>query len=310
MAERKYAELFRVYRGKGHELSRSLDARYSLFDTLEKLLEESDRGNVSAIEDFFMNNKNPKRGAQLILLDFNRYLRSRNIEEYSEVDIDSSKYYSTDIERRFALLKEMHEPVSVSAVGEKLKVGRRTISDYINDFEDGFEFMDSTIRINVLRNRRKDSCRSTAHPFFMALNSTELNHLMSYLNMSDDPSIRRVGSLLYSQLSDYAKRYICADVDGCFSSMESGYLDEFLNRDLIGYLEKCVSRREDVLLTFEYWDEEGKRHLEKGYFEKVDHSAEPAVVTMMSVDGKKISLPDDEIFFLSSWEDIYRTSFS
>ena len=143
----------------------------------------------------------------------------------------------------------------------------------------------------------------------MALNSTELNHLMTYLNESHDPSIRRVGDLIYSQLSDYAKKYICTDVENCFKSDESGYLDEYTGSDLIGYLQKCVTRKEDVVFSFEYWDSEGTRHLEEGSLYYVRYNEEDTLVTMKTVDGRLITLPDDEFYFLANWDDIYRKRF-
>ncbi len=301
-----YCKLFKDYRRVGrYSMSRLFYDREGLLDTIEFLLKEFDNGNEFAIEDYFDDNKHPKRCAQLILIDFNNYLKNHGHKLLDLGDLESVKYYSTDIERRFALLKEIHEPISVEKAGEHLKIRRKTASSYINDFEKGFEFLDGITKVKIIRSHRKDFCRSTAHPLFMVLNSTELNNLMTYLDKSDNCSIRRIGSLIYSQMSEYAKNYICPNIKDKFDSDVFGYADEYEQLNFLGYVEKCGSRSEDVVFSFVYWDDDGVRHVSKGSITGIERDDKRnRIVTIKTINGDLLRLYEDE--FVVDKKSVYR----
>lgn len=316
----KYAEEFRKFvdvRKRNPDRNCTLDDKKKLYEELEKLLKDyDDEGSEYKIDAYFSTNKNQKRSAQLIMIEFNKYLEKHNLEPFDGIpDLYSFRFHDTDTERKLVLLKELHNTSSVKKLAAKMKLKPRTIRSYINEFENGFEFLDTHIKVQVQRTSRKDYCLSTAHPIFMALNSTELHHLMTYLDKSSDPIVRSIGDLVYSQMSDYAKTYICPNVKDKFKTEVSDFIDEYkamYNKDniyKIGYLQKASSRRDTVYFPFEYWDDEDNRHRCKGSY--LEDSYEDGIC-YLNIDTKeegRIKLPADEVLFDFEKEFVYRKRF-
>ena len=227
--ELQYEPLFKEYREKrkySANRNHSLDDREKLFDTIQKLLKDYDKGKTDKLEMYFEDSQNPKRNALAILVEFDEFINKKHGVSFPDIP-EVSNLYSSHIERHLQLLKEMHEPKKVSELAETLHINESTANHYIKDLENGYMFMDSEIKVHIHREHRQDRCRSVVHPVFLALNSTELSLLLSYLQESNDQVIGRIGNLIYSQLTEYAKKKICPNVTAFSDSISPNYDDEF-----------------------------------------------------------------------------------
>ncbi len=316
----KYAEEFRKFvdvRKRNPDRNCTLDDKKKLYEELEKLLKDyDDEGSEYKIDLYFSTNKNQKRSAQLIMQEFNDYLEKHDLEPFDGIpDLYSFRFHDTDTERKLVLLKELHNTSSVKSLADKMKLSPRTIRSYINEFENGFEFLNTKIEVQVQRTSRKDYCLSTAHPIFMALNSTELHHLMTYLDKSSDPIVRHIGDLVYSQMSDYAKKYICPNMEDKFKTGVSDFIDEYEamdNRDneyTIGYLLKATYRGDSMSFPFEYWDDDGNHHKCNGL--SVDDCREDGIRYLI-IDTKeegRIKLAAEDVLFDFEKKCLYKERF-
>ena len=294
----QFAPLFMDYRkARKYSVSRNpaLDDRESLFDTLGGLLSDYDNGDIYKLEDYFANSQNPKRNAHAILVEFNNYIKKKYLIEFPNIP-EVTNLYSSHIERHMQLLKEMHEPKKVSELAQSLHLGNVATNHYIKDLENGYVFMDTEIKVNVHREHRHDRCRSVVHPVFLALNSTELSHLLSYLQETDDVVLGRIGNLVYSQLTDYAKKVICSNITSFSDRIAPNYDDEFerTNDDAMGFLVKRAMMGKPFDVEFEYSDENGNFISTKGKLVGRDFNAD--TYKIITDEGKELHLTEDEFY--------------
>ena len=294
----RYTLLFKDYRKRRKDyLARnpSLDDREGLFDTIEGLLADYDDGDIDKLEDYFANSQNPKRNAHAILVEFNEYIMKKHHIEFPDIP-EVTNLFSSHIERHMQLLKEMHEPKKVSELAQSLHLGNVATNHYIKDLENGYVFMDTEIKVDVHREHRQDRCRSVVHPVFLALNSTELSHLLTYLQQTDDVVLGRIGNLVYSQLTDYAKKVICSNITSFSDRIVPNYDDEFerTNDDAMGFLVKRAMMEKPFDIEFEYSDENGNFIATKGKLVGRDFNAD--TYKIITDDGKELHLAEDEFY--------------
>lgn len=294
----QYEPLFKEYREKRRystNRNHALDDREKLFDTIQKLLKDYDKGKSDKLEMYFEDSQNPKRNALAILVEFDEYIKKKHSVRFKNIP-EVTNLYSSHIERHLQLLKEMHEPKKVSELAEALHINESTANHYIKDLENGFMFMDSEIKVHIHREHRQDRCRSVVHPVFLALNSTELSLLLSYLQESNDQAIGRVGNLIYSQLTEYAKKKICPNVTTFSDTISPNYDDEFYrtNDDALGYLSKRAFLGRPFNIEFDYKDSNGAFITAKGRL--VSHNFQDGTYKIITEDGKELDLTEDEIY--------------
>ena len=294
----QYEPLFKEYREKrkySANRNHALDDREKLYDTIQKLLKDYDKGKSDKLEMFFEDSQNPKRNALAILVEFDEYIKKKHSVRFKDIP-EVTNLYSSHIERHLQLLKEMHEPKKVSELAEVLHINESTANHYIKDLENGYMFMDSEIKVHIHREHRQDRCRSVVHPVFLALNSTELSLLLSYLQESRDQAIGRVGNLIYSQLTEYAKKKICPNVTAFSDTISPNYDDEFYrtNDDALGYLSKRAFVGKPFDIEFDYKDSNGVFVSAKGRL--VSHNFQDGTYMIITEDGKELDLTEDEIY--------------
>lgn len=299
MSGAKYAQLFKEYREKHYCNDKRVWSEMELFISIEKLFEAYDSGNEFALSDYFSNNKHPRPKAKLIIEDFNRYLRDQGKKEFDASGIAGVKFYNSSEERHLVVMREMHEPLTSAEIGEKTKLDADTIREYIKDFENGFSFLGTDMTGNIRSEKRKKRFRSTIHPVFLALNASELNMLMLYLQQSENKEIMRIGNLIYSQMTNYAREVICPKVTK-FKDIELSYSDEYdnLQENAVGFLLKMG--REPV--NFYFIDDNGNKVFDKGRI--VDLIGEN--IKIITEDQRELLLPEDEIHVTTDMRTIYR----
>ncbi len=239
-----YSNAFKDYRNLIESNNKGPYYKNGSIDVVERLLTEYDV-NKHAIEDYFLNNKNPKRRTKNILEQFNQYLKKQKVKEEELLDLPKETFYDTDVERRLSILKMIHEPQKTKQIAEALSLDSDTVNKHIATFKEGYTFMDTEIKVDIKMDKWKRYCKSNVHPIFLALNSTELNHLMTYISKSQDKEIQGICETIYTQLSQYAKDFICKNITNVSDDVYLEYHDEYdhASTDALGYLMKVASVR-------------------------------------------------------------------
>ncbi|MGI5927906.1 MAG: hypothetical protein ACOX8A_12160 [Thermacetogeniaceae bacterium] len=139
----------------------------------------------------------------------------------------------------------------------------RTIRRDLEALRDGINVLGTTVKITENRKGHSQlSYKSTVHPFFLALNLTELFALLKLLeDASSDPdphiskTYRHLFKSIYSQLTDYAKEIIQPKLKHEHESIAvSNRLDENYYKDNILYLWKS-----GTIVEITYSSVDGKR---------------------------------------------------
>jgi hypothetical protein len=130
----------------------------------------------------------------------------------------------TTLERRIQIAKMLQDPgTELSQVEDSLYIGSKTISNDLKllkgEDDDALEVMGQTLTVDIERRRGSVTFPSTVHPLFLTFNLTQVITMLEGLKkMSEDMVYKNYavvsGKMIWSQLSDYAKRRIFTVSEG------------------------------------------------------------------------------------------------
>lgn len=298
--EIKYAPLFMNYRIKNYcKDPRLIEDASDLFITIEKLLEKYDAGEIDPIRDYFKNQQQTKSRAKRIIDDFNRYLREHEYKEFDGAEVAGVMFFNSAEERHLSVLKIMHEPDNKTAIGRKAILSDDTIDDYLKDFKYGYKFFETDLKGEVVRaeSKQKKTLRSTIHPIFLALNLSELNTLMLYLQKSNNKEIKRVGNLIYTQMTEYAKN-LCSEVKS-FENIRLEYNSEY--EHLVSNAPAYLLKMNNMVVDFYYYNNDGEKIFASGRVTDFDD----AKYKILTTDDSVLWLEKDEIHVTTDINKIY-----
>ncbi|MBU3145648.1 hypothetical protein [Clostridium sp. CF012] len=170
------------------------------------------------------------------------------------------KAFGSDIERQLDIIKYLQgTPKTMEMLKEHYWLNEKNIRPDLNALENGIEFQNQKIKIEVDRERSSDGRQefkysSTAHPVFMPLNLTQVYALtVGIKKISKDTQydniLNDLSNWVYSQLSDYAKHIIKESIEKWeepitfedrkqeYNSEKQIFAENLLNR--YHYYEKC-----------------------------------------------------------------------
>lgn len=179
---------------------------------------------VDAVEDTMRHCQDKKKSYDRLKLYFTWLNRNYDTSFMLDEICPDRKAFESDIERQLDIIKYLQgTPKTMDMLKDHYWLNEKNIRPDLNALENGIEFQNQKIKIEVDRERSSDGrqelkYKSTAHPVFMPLNLTQVYALtVGIKKISKDTQydniLNDLSNWVYSQLSDYAKHIIKESIE-------------------------------------------------------------------------------------------------
>jgi hypothetical protein len=265
-------ELFNEYKKESKFSSKPSFPKHC--DLIEHLILKENIKNpqyISNIEDELVSRRSNTVILIRIYKDFVSFLESKG---YVGLYTDIHYNFSTSEERQIEIAKFLHEPRTALDIQLEFNKSRQTIAEDLRSLSKGVNYMGWDLKINPFKEdgvvKSKSASKkylSTAHPFSMIMNLTEIHALtIGVLDKLDKGSVLYKEHLaftnkVFTQLSTYAQDILLDsnngrhDIDCVF---ELKYVEEeiMLKNDKLSalaylYKRKFVDKDAFVPITYE-----------------------------------------------------------
>ncbi len=224
------SDIIKVFRRFKYDiLEQGIEARTNAVKTIEDILitqvELTNKTLRNVEEELLYHRRGRKTTLLQVWFEFCNTLYEYKITYKTSL---TDTYIASN--RRIEMLKVLHEPKRNRDLVEEFGISERTLQNDRNLLKKGIDFFGYKVKIHEMRPKpyhiqsadEKQKYISTAHPFALILNLTEVHTMtivmLDYLKDTNKllyDSYVKIASIVYSQLSDYAKKIIDqANVNG------------------------------------------------------------------------------------------------